>query len=113
MRTLNELYTILLHYSEEKGFNGEGICNNIAGLRKTNVITYQEWYKLYSHFHKQKPLSNTFLFWGGRHSKFTKSASWNDGSIDWSGYWWCRNKKGNIERIKFLKYLSEQKWPTT
>lgn len=91
MRTLKELYTILLN----EGRYTNSICLAITKLWCTyHKITEDEKDYLKAHFKKQRP----GLF---KHTKFMFHSNYN--MID--AYWWSRDAAGNEQRTKFIKHL--------
>lgn len=91
MRTLKELYTILLDRNDYKG----SICLGITKLWcKYHKITEEEKEYLRVHFKAQRP----GLF------KYTKFR-FNSNYTVIGAYWWSRNDTGNEQRTKFIKHL--------
>jgi len=103
VRSLKELYTLVLNYLEEKEKNEYyyfGICSAINRLDYFSTITYDEFKILILHFKKQKPFKGFWFETFSRHKDFT-----NDKSFINEAYWWTQDKKGLQQRIKFIKYL--------
>lgn len=90
MRTLNELYKLLLIEFETN--KHPGICCAITDLKWYNTITMEEYNRLYKHFGSERPrlFKNTLFVFNFKY-RFNEV------------YWWpCGDKK---PRIKFIKHL--------
>lgn len=90
MRTLNELYKLLLIEFETNEHNG--ICSAIQDLKWYSKITMEEYRVLYQHFISEKPklFKNTLFMFRNKY-RLTNS------------YWWpvCIKKP----RIEFINHL--------
>ena len=105
VRSLKELYTLVLNYLEEYEKKEEkhyhfGICAAISRLDYFSTITNDEWTILRAHFHNQRPCKG---YWFGIFSKHKEFA--NDASFTNDVYWWTQDEEGLQQRIKFIKYL--------
>jgi uncharacterized protein (DUF1499 family) len=91
MRTLKELYTILLDRNDYK----DSICLGITKLCLWHhKITEEEKEYLRVHFKAQRP----GLF---KHTKFMFNSNYNVIGV----YWWSRYDTGNEQRTRFIKHL--------
>jgi len=85
MRTLSQLYKILLH--RIKDTSNSGICSVIAQISNDYEIDVEEYYKLYEDFLVNKP---------------TLYNKWSEYYYERSdNYWW--DKFSKEPRIKYLK----------
>jgi hypothetical protein len=103
VRSLKELYTLVLNYLEEKEKNEYyyfGICAVIHYLYSSSRITNDEYTILKFHFKKEKPCKGYLFGVFSKHKDFT-----NDESFITEAYWWTQDEKGLQQRIKFIKYL--------
>jgi len=78
MRTINELYKILLRVSNKSEMKDYGICYSIGQLWTDNKITYPESLRLEGHFEGNRP-SKTL------HKEFYYETLYNGRE---SAYWW-------------------------
>lgn len=90
MRTLKELYTIVLNNFDK--CCEIGICNLVYKLESNGTITFEEHDKLYKHFSTKK-----IRFW----SKFY----WNESFRGQIGWWWKLNEEGNKQRKLYLQHI--------
>ena len=106
MRSIKELYNILLEDSKENIKNNYytwewGICNWIYALKSRGIIDMEEYNSLYKHFRKQYPKPWSKFFWTKDTEQITLFSSWlfNDPG----GYWFI--PKNNEIRIKFIESI--------
>jgi len=101
MRSLKELYTILLSEVEKKAnlTNYFGICEVISEASRSEIISKVEHTKLYYDFIKRRPkYTNWWLFDRG---KFPKTKYLTPNSV----FWWEHTYEGSKQRILFIKYI--------
>lgn len=90
MRTLKELYEIILRRLEGKP-DATFICNQMLYAERDEKITSEEHIILSRDFLANKPLVN---------SEWTKAESWRGGKG-----WWYLSPAGREQRILFLTHL--------
>lgn len=90
MKTLNELYKLLLIEFETK--EHYGICSAITDLKWYGTITKEEFNTLHDHFMSEKPrlFKNTLFVFKNRY-RYKNT------------YWWIPSNKK--PRIQFIKHL--------
>lgn len=103
VRSLKELYTLVLNYLEGKEKEEcyyFGICSAINRLNYNQTITYDEYTILRAHFHNQRPCKGYWFGIFSKHKDFTNDVSFID-----NVFWWTQDEEGLQQRIKFIKYL--------
>jgi hypothetical protein len=103
VRSLKELYTLVLNYlegKEKEEWYYIGICSAITRLNYNQTITNNEWTILRTHFKKQKPCEGYLFGIFSKHKEFTNDISFID-----DVFWWTQDAEGLQQRIKFIKYL--------
>jgi len=103
VRSLKELYTLVLNILEEKEKEKTyycAICAVISILYDGSTITHDEVKMLNLHFKKQKPFKGYLFGIFSKHKAFTNDKSFTNGL-----YWWTKAEGGLQQRIKFIKYL--------
>jgi hypothetical protein len=90
MRTLNELYKLLL--TEFETNDHSGICCAIIDLKWFSKITMEEYHALLKHFKSERPklFKNTLFIFKNKY-RYKKE------------YWWPIDAKA--PRIEFIKHL--------
>lgn len=93
MRPISELYKILLRYFEENVntnfFLYQGIC---AYIQECDLFTHKERIFLKRNFKANRP----------SHVLHTE---YMDKDRHWTSFWWDLDKKGNKQRVEFLKHI--------
>ena len=93
MKTLNELYLILLDNIKDKKYI-DSLCYEINDLYDADIISDEEHYLLKNHFKSQKPHEN-------QHIEFLKSDTWRGGI-----FWWENEETTNpVNRKLFIKKM--------
>lgn len=97
--TLKELYVKFYNHIKDKTYI-VGLCHEIKYLD----LSWDNEKKLTSHFHSQRPSKS-------QHTEFYNSHSFNNRGIVPQVWWWDFSEDDNpINRIAFVKYLSEIDW---
>lgn len=93
IRTLKELYQLVLDNFDKSDILAQGICIKITELCSNSMISDSEYYFLIKNLDKNKPKWYNSKFW------------WNLNYIESPGWWWKLTEEGNEQRKLFLQHL--------